>query len=106
MGGWELWSLGQAYLDASKEVVRPLREAWAPPAVLPETGIDLLLLKAYKTAVDLQLHQRRLAALQAQGRARDAAPARPPLRPPRFHSDHAGGRAEGRPGEAQGAARP
>jgi hypothetical protein len=43
-----------------KEVAQLLLDSWTPPKALPETGIDLLLVKAYKTAAELQLHARRL----------------------------------------------
>jgi hypothetical protein len=46
--------------QVEKEVARLLRQTWTPPKALPETGIDLLLVKAYKTAAELQLHARRL----------------------------------------------
>jgi len=43
-----------------QEIDRLLRDAWAPPKELPEHGVDQLLAKAYRTAVDLRLHTSRL----------------------------------------------
>ena len=51
--------------QVQKEVARLLRDSWTPPKALPETGIDLLLVKAYKTATDLQLHARRSIGSEA-----------------------------------------